>query len=117
MILIPAQLEGHRSLKDRTLKITFETQELLPDQWAEIARNTQQLGFLAFQRDEFTTEQKKMLEGLKSDYNDPGKSPSKRLRNVLFVMWQQDPKGFETAEAHYNHYMEQIINFYKNKLD
>jgi hypothetical protein len=32
---LPAQLEGYRSLKDRTLKLSFETNELTPEQMAD----------------------------------------------------------------------------------
>lgn len=117
MILIPAILEGHRSLKDKSLKLTFETNEPQPDQFLAIAQNTQQFGFLAFQKDSFTSEQKEMIEGLKSEYESKGKSPSKRLRDVLFLNWKQDSKGFESAEEHYTHHMEKIITHYKNKLD
>ena len=37
---IAAQLEGYRSLKDRTLKLTFETNELSPDDMGNIQGHT-----------------------------------------------------------------------------
>ena len=33
---LPSILDGYRSLKDRTLKLTFETSELTPEQMANI---------------------------------------------------------------------------------
>jgi hypothetical protein len=48
MIIIPAQLESFRTLKDRTLKVSFETNELTPNEVAELSSNIQQFGYLAF---------------------------------------------------------------------
>jgi len=45
------------------------------------------------------------------------KTPSQRLRAVLFLLWEQDKKGFISAEAYYDDLMERIINHYKTKLD
>jgi hypothetical protein len=53
---------------------------------------------------------------LKSDYEFKGKSSSQRLRGVLFVMWQNNPEGFDSSVKHYEHYLEKIINHYKSKL-
>ena len=44
------------------------------------------------------------------------KTHSQRLRGVLYKMWQYDNKGFEKHEDHYEHHMEQLINFCKKKL-
>lgn len=117
MLIIPAILEDFRSLKDKTLKVNFSTNELSPEQILSIAQSTQQFGFLAFNKDTFTAEQKEAIEGLKSDYEVKEKSPSKRLRNVLYLNWKDDPQGFETAEEHYIHQMERLIAHFKNKLD
>lgn len=117
MLLLPAILESYRSLKDKTMKIVFETNELTPQQLIEIVNNSQKFGFLAFKKDEFKNEEKLLLDSLKSDYNDKGKSKSTRLRNVLYVNWQQKSLGFEAFEDYYNDQMENLIVHYKNKLD
>ena len=117
MILIPANFEGLRTLKDKTLKLTFESNELSPEQWAEIAKNNQAFGYLAFKKDPFSREDKEMMDGLKSDYENKGKSKSQELRAILFLNWKQKPDGFETSEDYYNHHMDKIKAHYKNKLD
>ena len=60
MMTIPAQLEGYRSLKDGSIKVTFETNELNPQQLLEIAENLNKFGFLAFKQQPFTLEEKKV---------------------------------------------------------
>jgi|TARA_R100001530_G_scaffold10633_1_gene10473 hypothetical protein len=45
------------------------------------------------------------------------KSPSQRLRAVLYVTWEQDKQGYDDFDQWYLMKMEQIINHYKDKLD
>ena len=116
MIILPAQLDGLRTLADKTLKITFETQELNPQDLLGLMENMHQFGYLAFQKEPFTGDQKEMISELKSDFEFKGKSSSQRLRSVLYVLWQHDPQGFDTSVKHYESEMERIINHYKSKL-
>lgn len=117
MLVVPAILESFASLKDRTLKIVFTTNEVTPAQLAQIAQNIQQFGWIAFKRDMFKQAETDALEGLESGYQDKGKTPSQRLRAVLFVNWNQDHQGYETFEQYYIHETEKIIEHYKSKLD
>ena len=41
-------------------------------------------------------------ENLKSDFNVNGKTPSMRLRSVLFIGWEQKPEGYKTFVDYYN---------------
>lgn len=117
MILIPALLISLRTLRDKTLKIEFETNELTPDQFAEISRHIQAFGFLAFKKDEFKTEQIQLLDEAKISYEDKNKTPSKRLRDVLFIAWKQADEGYQNFEDYYRYHMEVFINHIKSKLD
>lgn len=117
MILIPAILQTFRSLKDKTLKIEFETNELTPEQYAEISRHIQTFGFLAFKKDEFKSEQIQLLSDTKVDYDDTTKTPSKRLRDVLFISWKQSNCGYENFEDYYRYHMENFISHIKSKLE
>ena len=116
MIILPAQLDRLRTLADKTLKITFETQELNPQDLLGLMENMHQFGYLAFKKEPFKEDEKEMLQELKSDFEFKGKSSSQRLRSVLYVMWQHDPQGFDTSVKHYESEMERIINHYKSKL-
>jgi len=117
MIILPCQLESYRSLKDKTMKIVFESNELTPEQVLGVASSLQQFGYLAFKNEPFKTNEKDVLENLKSDFNDNGKTPAQRLRAVLFVGWEQKPEGYKTFVDYYNAKMEMLINHYKTKLD
>lgn len=43
------------------------------------------------------------------------KTPSQRLRSVIFVLWKQ--QGHDDFEIYYRNIMEKIIDQIKNKLD
>lgn len=117
MLIIGCILEGYRSLKDKTLKITFETSEPTPEQLVAIATLIGKFGFLAFKEDAFKTQEKDVLENLESDYEDKSKTPSQRLRNVFYVKWQQDPQGYKDFNLYYDYYMNKVIEFYKGTLE
>jgi hypothetical protein len=116
MIIIPATLESYRSLKDRTLKITFETNELNAQDLLGIAENLNSFGFLAFKNDPYRDEEKKAIETAETGYGDKGKTPSQRLRGVLYVMYERNNEGFDTFTRFYDHYMEKIIREFKSQL-
>ncbi len=117
MLIIGVILEGFQSLKDKTLKLTFSTQEPTPEQIMGIANNTQKFGYLAFKEDAFRSNEKKMLEDIESDYEDNTKTPSKRLRNVLYVNWEQDKQGYDDFNLYYDYHMNKMIDHWKSKLD
>ena len=117
MLIIGSILDGYRSLKDKTLKITFETQEPSGEQLVQIASLIGRFGFLAFKEDMFKENEKLAIETLKSDYEETGKTKSQRLRSVLYVNFEQDNKGYEVFDDYYNHNMEKLIMHFKNKLE
>jgi len=117
MLIIGAQLDTYRSLKDRTLKLTFETQEPTPEQLVGLSGVSQKFGYLAFKEEPFKNSEKKMLEDLKSNFEETGKSKSQRLRSVLFINWEQKKDGYVVFDDYYNHHMEKMIMHWKDKLD
>lgn len=117
MIILPVILESLRSLKDRTYKLVFDTQELTPEQLGELGINLQSFGYLAFKNEPFTTDEAEAVESLKADYDDTGKSPGQRLRGVFFRLWEQDPEGYDDFNLYYKFKMEKVINHYKKMLD
>jgi len=117
MLILPAQLESFRSLKDRTLKLTFETGEITPEQAAGINESLQKFGFVAFKDNPFKTQEKELLENLEADYDDGKKSDSQRLRAVLYRLWEKEPEGYDDFNLYKKFKMEKIINHYKKLLD
>ncbi|AGO47316.1 hypothetical protein Phi19:1_gp026 [Cellulophaga phage phi19:1] len=117
MLLIGVIQEGFQSLKDGTIKLTYSTQEPTPEQVYLIAKNNQKFGFLAFKEDEYKESEKEELSKLNSEFEDTSKTHSQRLRNVLFVWWKQDNKGYKDFKDFYNHYMEKYIENIKSRLE
>lgn len=117
MLIIGAILETYRSLKDKTLKITFDTNEPTSEQLVEICNNAQKFGYLAFKEEPFKNSEKKMIEEMQTDFEIEGKTKGQRLRAVLYVNFQQSPDGYKVFDDYYNHHMEVIITHWKNKLD
>lgn len=116
MIIIPAQLESVGTRKDKTLKLTFGTNELSPSQASELFTIANQFGYLAFKDEDFKREELEVVESLKSELEDTLKKPSQRLRNVLFRVYEQDNDGFKTFAKYYDSKMEQLINHFKGKI-
>ena len=117
MLIIPAILSSYQSLKDKTLKLVFETNEPTPEQLMSIAQLSQSFGFLAFKKDAFKTEEKAILQSLESGFEDTGKSKSKRLRNVLYRVYESNSEGYEVFDDYYNAKMEKLIDHFKEKID
>ena len=114
---LPAILDSYRSLKDRGLKITFETGELSPEQVANIQYAFNKVGFVAFKPDAFATHELEEIEKMKVEFDDTGKPPSQRLRAVLYRCWEQKPEGYKIFNDFYMAQMEKLITHFKNKLD
>ena len=74
-------------------------------------------GYLAFSTENFSASDQKFLSEIKVDYDDPQKTPSKRLRGVLYHNHRQDNKGYKTFEDYYRSQMEMLIVHFKGKLD
>ena len=123
LLIIPAQLEGYRSLKDRTLKLSFETGEPKPEDMARIQQSLMTAGYLAFSPEPFSKQQIDDLTRLEAEYDDPTKSPSKRLRNYFFVWFKKltevngTAEGFDDFEAFYRHYMEKFMRHVADKIN
>lgn len=115
MIVVPAQLENITTRKDRTLKLTFGTQEMTPKKAGEVMAMANSLCYLAIKPEIFTKDEESNISKLKTE--PVGKSQSKRLRDVLFRLHEQKPEGFTDFEAFYQNKMEGLITHFKNKLE
>jgi len=116
-IILPAILDSFRSLKDKSFKITFETNELTPEQLSSLGTGLNMPGFLAFNPDPFKKEMIDTIELIKVDYDDIVKTKGQRLRAVLYRLWEQNNERYEIFDDFYNAKMEKLINHFKHKLD
>ena len=116
MIIIQSILESYRSLKDKTLKITFETNELNSQELLGVAENCGSYGYLGFKKEPFSEKERQQIESLETNLEDNMKTPSQRLRAVLYRNYERDQQGFKSFATYYEHIMEKLIDHYKAKL-
>lgn len=110
-IQIAAILTGFATKVDGGASVRFSTNELADTDVLELKRRQGKFGFLMFKPNEFTVDD--MPTEAAEDRN---KTPSKRLRAVLFLMWKQaGEKG--DFEVYYRAQVEKVIEHLKNKLD
>lgn len=117
MKILGATIDSLRSRKDRTWSITLGTQELTPDQAADIMQLNGKLCFVGFKVDPFTNQEQDIIESLEGSPDLNTKSLSERLRNILYVWWTQKPQGFKEFKDFYEHYMTKYIDNIKIKLE
>lgn len=107
-------------MKDRSVSVSFVTQELTPDKAGKLFELQNQAGYIAIKAETFLDEETKALEAIKADVSEfGGKTPSQRLRNVLYVYFEQlREQGIVTNDfdLFYKKQMDVLIEQYKTKL-
>ena len=108
---------GFQSLKDGTLKITIETNELNPEQKLGVLNLINKFCWTGFKEEPIRNEEKKLIDDLEADFEDNTKSQSKRLRGVLYILFMQDNEGFTDFKDYYYSKTEKLIEHFKGKID
>ena len=116
MILLAAQMEGIASRKDKTIKVTLGTQEMTPNEAAQLFNLNQKLCYVAIKEEHFNQEEADIIADLKTDF-DNIKSPSQRFRAILYVNFQQRSDGYKDFQSYYLAKMDALCEHFKNKLD
>ena len=113
LIQVPAQVVGMNPKQDRSWKLVFETRELQGEEVKLLADTFQGEGWLVFK----PNSQGVVMDEVPDNAAESGvKSPSQRLRGVIFVLWQQQgSKG--DFESFYRTTIEKLIDFVKSKLE
>src|SRR5215203_4633211 len=112
VVQIPVTLDSANRRKDRSVSLRFSsTLELGTADFAELDRLTPSTGWLLFSQNEFD-------EADVPSEDAPGdeKSPSQRLRSVLFIDWQQNTDQSEDFNAYYRRKIETLITKVKERL-
>lgn len=112
--LIPITVEGIKTRRDKTVSLNLGTQELTPEKAGELFMLNGKFGFAYISAVEPESEDLEIIDTLEPDM--PHKSPSQRLRGVLYRMWEKNPEGYTDSNLHYLKYMEDIISKYKLKI-
>lgn len=112
MIILPGIIDGIKTRKDGGITIVFGTQELSPQQGAELFELRGGYAYMGLQRDEFTSFE--IPE--KSKINLPRKTPAQRLRWEI-ELYRRHINSELGEEEFYNLQMDKLINFYNSKIE
>jgi hypothetical protein len=108
--LLPAIIEKISTLKDGSVSLTIYTQELSPQKAAELFTLRGKLATVYLSPSEISSKELSLVDSIEPDM--PGKSPSQRMRNVLWILFKQDSEGYED----FPHYYERKMNTYIDSL-
>lgn len=113
---VPSQVTSVKPLKDRSWSITLHTKELSSEEYKYIvdALQFEDEGWFIYSPNEIKEE-----ELPKEDAEFESKTPSQRLRGVLYRVLEQElgsKPSEENWRRYYNQSMEKIINKLKDRL-
>lgn len=106
-----AVIEGIRARKDGSLGLTVTTPELNVNEKAYFME-LQNINIKLL----ITPTDEKKVEDYKVDAELNQKTPSQRIRNVLYILWKQNPDGKE-FEDYYKMRTEKIIEYLKTQIE
>jgi hypothetical protein len=124
-IVFEGGIDGIRTMADNTVRVNIGTPELSPDVVGHMYSMLKQPGYVVISTMPISQKQIDAVESATIDREFEEKTPSQRLRNVLYVLWeQQQPKetnseGITTYidfDLYYKRKMNELITFIKNKL-
>ncbi len=115
-LLLPVVVESINSLKDGSVSIKISTQELTPSKAGQVFELRNKLCAAYFSTKE-TISQKELAQVDALQPEMQGKTPSQRLRGVLYRLWEQEPEGYKDFAMYYQVKLEKIITHYKNELE
>lgn len=116
LLQIMAVISKVTTLVDGGTKVTIDTGELAPQQMTQLFGLKGKSGWLVFKENQISQED---IPEIDADIIDKTKSPTKRLYNVLYVLWEQraDKSKYPEFEVYRVAKMEEIINSVKERLE
>lgn len=112
--LLPVVIGSIRSLKDGSVSVTMETQELSPVKAGELFGLRNKIAYVYVSERQIEDNEKKVVDSLDPELK--GKTPGQRLRAVLYRRWEQDNEGYKDSDSYYRAKMELIIEHNKSEL-
>lgn len=116
-IVLLAQIEGVRTRKDHTYAITVGTQELAPETGVRLFALNNSVANVYISPSPIQTDIMREIDLASADIVDMQKTPSKRMKAVLYLLWKQNPEGYDDSNLYYQNKMEVLISKLKSKLE
>ena len=104
------------TLADGSLSLTIHTQELPEETMMRLFKLRKKAGMILISSDSINKQEVEEVEKFTSDFEVGGKTPSQRLRAVLYRVWEQTDQTYDFP-IWYESQLERIINKYKATLD
>ncbi len=111
MIKLPAYFTRFGSKSDGSASLSFATQEIGAEEFAELQRNLNGFGWLVFKENEVKAE-----DIPKTDAEEEGKTRSEILRAVIWRIWEKKGKQGD-SDTHYRKVMDSLIEKLKAQID
>jgi len=116
-LVLPAALESISTRADNTLKLTFGTPELTPVECGNLFKFRRKEVLLALSAGEINKDQLQAIETAAKDLKEISKkSHSQRLREVLYIMHEQQGSTYNFKDF-YAQKMELLIEQVKSRLE
>lgn len=106
-----ANITSISSRADNSLRLSIVTPELTPSEQVEFLR-LKNINIDLYIKP--TDHQVEDIQEIKTEIDE--KTPSQRLRNVMYVLWKK-LGGNEEFRAYYEKTMNKLIEKYKDKID
>jgi hypothetical protein len=115
-LLLSCQISGIRSLKDRSISVTLETQELSSGKAGELfsLRNKIAAVYIS-SKEHLTDDEISKVDQANPDF--PTKSQSQRIRDTLFRAWEKRKEGYNDFDSYYRAKTELYISHIKSKIE
>lgn len=111
---VPSTIVKVETMADRTLKLRVDTtKELIAEDEAKIMRLRGTQGWFVYSDREVTQSD---IPDVEIDSGIDEKSPSQRLRNVVWVHWDKNTNKQKTFDIYYREVMDKIINKLKEDI-
>lgn len=114
-IILACYVESLTTRKDKSVKITLSTQELSEGNAGQVFGLQSKLAAVYISVKD-TIDQREMDQIDQIDPEFGGKTQSKRIRDVLYILFTQGNEGHKTFEQYYKAKTEVIINELKSKI-
>jgi|DEB19_MinimDraft_3_1074340.scaffolds.fasta_scaffold163772_1 hypothetical protein len=116
--VIAGTFEGIRTLQDRSVKLTFTTQELNPSDVGDLfSFQNKFCKIMITDANVVQANVMKEVELAEVESWEKSKSPAQRLRGVLFLLYSKDSAGHPDFDSYYKSKVNGIIEHFKSKID
>jgi len=119
LLQVPSQITKVETLLDKTLKLSVHTQELTASDKAVLFDLQNKIGWFVFAEAEIAPEDLVELPKLTTEFKSQ-KTPSERLRAILYVWWDhlgREKGTHKSSDEFYRNYIEKIIDNIKQKIN